>query len=249
MRSGLSIALIRVLLLLASVAVCLEGYTRWPSRAVISPVEIPSGSRHVVLLFHGTNGKDEPMLLAVADKFAKLVSDQPDTFVRHVVWSPWSDNRLRAGVHGRNIARQLGQELAELENLETIRLVAHSAGAYLLDPICSAYKSAAKTPAHVELTFLDGMGIRGGWDFSYGYRHYGECGDFSKGIISMDPVPGTNAPLQQAYTIDVTESVMRSDVPSHLWPVEYFLNTLSLDEVTPGLRTHQEQPRGAVVTD
>ncbi|MEC9376213.1 MAG: hypothetical protein VYA80_07585 [Pseudomonadota bacterium] len=262
----------RIVLFLFLAVISLELYTRWPSNATIDPLGIPKSTKYLVLSFHGSNGKDEPLLREATTKINSLLSDSPDTFVKHVVWSPWSDNRLRARVHGRELAVSIGDQLADLPQLRHIRLIAHSAGAYMLDPICVVYKNklsgtehffykifphlknvtmATKSimPAHIELTFLDGMGIDGAVDYFYGYRHYGECGDFSKGIISMDPVPGTNAPLEQSYTIDVTDSDLRTETPSHLWPIEYFLLTMTPDEVIPGFRTHEKQSRGSVALE
>jgi hypothetical protein len=59
-------------------------------------------------------------------------------------------------------------------------------------------------------------------------------------------VPGTNAPLQQSYSIDVTAAPSRSATDGHHWPVEYFLNSLTVDEMSPGLRSHDQLPRGEV---
>jgi len=232
---------------LLAAALAMEIYTRLPSPAVATSLNFPADTTYVVLLFHGTGGKDEPLLIEVAEQFQREIGDQAGVAVRHYVWSPWSDNRLRASAHGRLVGQAVGEELAGLDKLEHIRVIAHSAGAYLLTPLCEAYKARAADPARLEMTYLDGMGIHGAWDYYYGYRHYGECADYSGAIFSSDDwVPGTNAPLAQSYNIDVTTAPSRSDVPGHLWPVEYFLNTLTVDEMTPGLRSHDRLPRGAV---
>jgi hypothetical protein len=233
--------------LLLTAALALEAYTRLPTAAQIPALELPANTHYVVLLLHGTNGKDEPLLLAAAEEIQRQIGDQPGVAVRHVVWSPWSDNRLRASKNGSQIGRQLGAELAELTELDSLRLIVHSAGAYTLTPLCEAYRDTAAVPAHIEMTYLDGMGIRGGWDYFYGYRHYGECADFSMAIINTDEtVPGTNAPLVQSYNIDVTNHPARSNIDGHLWPIEYFISLLNDDAITPELRSHEELPRGAV---
>jgi hypothetical protein len=216
---------------------------------VITPVTLSAKTEYAVLVFHGSGGKDEPRLLEIAAEIDNLLAERPATEVRHVIWSPWSDNRLRAGSHGRRIGAQLGEELSQLDKLKNVRLIAHSAGAYLLDPLCRALREQSSRRVHIEMTFLDGMGIRGGWDFNYGYRHYGECADFSAYIYNSDePVPGTNAPATPSWSLDVTNSRDRSDSYGHLWPVEFFQARLNLAEVTPRLRTHKELPRGIVVS-
>jgi len=235
--------------LILAAALALELYSRWPSRAIAQPLDISADTRYLVLVLHGTGGRDEPTLIEVADTIAREIGQEPGIAVRHHVWSPWSDHRLRAGIHGRRIGRALGEELAKFDSLEHIRLIAHSAGSYLLDPLCEEYKARVATPAHIEMTYLDGMGIRGAWDYWYGYRHYGECADYASTIFSSDDfVPGTNAPLAQAYSIDITRAPSRDafDGPGHLWPIRYFLDHLDNDEMNPGGRTHDRIPRGTV---
>ena len=243
------LALFAAALLIAAIA--LEIYTRWPSSAVNAGLELDADTTYLVLLLHGSGGRDEPTLLAITDRIDSEIGAEPGVEVRHYVWSPWSDARLRASAHGNKIGRALGTELAELNSLRNVRLIAHSAGASLLNPLCEAYRALTTTPATIEMTYLDGMGIHGAWDYYYGYRHFGECGDFSSAIYSTDdPVPGTNGPLEFAYNIDVTDALSRAEYsgPGHVWPLQYFLDHLTREELLPGRRKHDDLPRGKINT-
>ena len=236
---------------LAVIAFVLEVYTRWPSQAVAESLRVPENATYVVLLLHGTGGRHEPILVEIAERFQQSIGRDPGVTVVRYVWSPWSDNRLRAGAHGAEIGRQIGTELAKLENLEHVRLIAHSAGAYVLDPLCEAFKAAVKEPAHIEMTFLDGMAINGAWDYSWGNRYYGACADFARANYTRgDPGPGTDGPLRNAYNLDVTAAPGRDGFSGggHYWPLQYFLDALDPQEMTPGLRTHEEFPRGVNAT-
>lgn len=226
-------------------ALAFDTYTRLPSSAEATPLQLTADTRSVVLLFHGTRGRDEPRLTEITRQF-KLAAN-PHTAVRKYIWSPYADNQFRARANAELIGEQLGVELAGLTHLEHIRLIAHSAGAYLLDPLCEAYKAAATNPAHIEMTLIDPIGIKGAWDFGYGYRNHGRCADFAAAYINVDdPAPGTNAPLEHAYNIDVTDADGRELFTDggHRWPLKYYLDHLSATELQPGARSHAEFPRG-----
>jgi hypothetical protein len=234
-----------LLILLAMVT-----YARFPSGAIGAELELDPATEYAVILLHGVGGEEEPALLKIAERFREGLSESAATEVVYHVWAPWSDNRLRAGVHGRALARQLGQELTELTNLRHIRLIVHSAGARFPDPLCETYKSLVTKPARIEATFIDGMGIRGLLDYTYGYRNFGKCVDFASAYYTHDALtPATNEPLDHAHNTDVSDAPGReeSGLDAHRWPLGYFLDRIDEQEMQPGLRSHAELPRGEVV--
>jgi hypothetical protein len=216
--------LIGLLVLLVS----FEAYTRFPSFVEPLAIQIPSNTRELVLVIHGSGGANDAGLLAVAKRFADLTT--PNHFSQFINWSPFSDNIFRASAHGEHLAESFGVDLAkQLPALQRLTLVAHSAGAYWLEPLCESFRAASKNAVVIEMIYLDPIGTKGSWDYGYGYRHYGQCADFARAYINLDDaVPGTNGLLEHARNIDVTQSAGKAQFlqqggDGHYWPVKYFL--------------------------
>ena len=229
----------------------LELYTRTPTSFAIQPLGLGDETRHVVLIFHGSQDGDNPTFEKIADRYRSLTTAQLGTVVINYNWSAGADDRLRAGATAIQLGQELGQELAELDKLESLRLIAHSAGAYVPDSLCEAYRANVRHPAHLEITFLDPFGLRGFVDWTHGVRTHGRCADFASVYLNTnDPAPAGNTPLEQAFTIDVTDSPEREGFPrnGHYWPVQYFLNTLDARQVMPSARMHAKFPRGVTQT-
>jgi len=226
-----------------------EAYARFPSHDPVPLLLVPRDTEELVLVFHGTGGKDEPTLIALTERFRELGAERPKRAVARYLWSPLSDNIFRAASNGEHVGLELGRQLATLPKLRSLRLIAHSAGSYLLDPLCETYRRAAPHVAQIEMTFLDPIGTTGTWDYGYGYRNHGRCADFASAYINLDdPVPGTNAPLEHGYNIDVTRSAsrLRFEGEGHVWPIQYYLGHLTVDQTLPGQRNHRTAPRGRV---
>ncbi len=236
-----------VLLLVALAG--LEVYTRLPAGFAVPELGAPADATALVILFHGSGGREEPTLKAVEQRFRQLAAAEPGTAVIRFIWSPWADNLLRAWKAGQHVGAELGHQVASLHGLRYIHLVGHSAGAYPMDAFCRAYRAAAKQPARIDMTFLDPIGIAGLFDASWGARNHGACADYAEVFInSDDPVRGTNEPLQQAWNIDVTQVASRQGYRwgGHRWPVQYYLDQLSAADLDPGAQGQAGRPRGAI---
>ena len=69
----------------------LEAYTRWPSDAVAAPVTVAPGTRELVLLVHGSFGREEPGMRALEQRLRELAAQRPEVQVVRYGWSPASD--------------------------------------------------------------------------------------------------------------------------------------------------------------
>ncbi len=239
-----------VLALALAVIAGLEIYTRTPVRVIPPDLTLPAGTRALTLVFHGSVDGDNPQFPALV---ASLQDAAPgaDAQLRFVRWDPPSDLRLRAAATARSLGRQLGPVVAGLPELATLRLIAHSSGSFVPDSLCEAYRVAAARPARVEMVLLDAFQIRGFVDWQYGARHHGRCADFALAIFNTDdPAPATNRPLRNAHNLDVTDHPGRAgyDRNGHYWPVQFFLEAgAAIIKTLPG-RSHDQHPRGSVVT-
>jgi hypothetical protein len=235
---------------LLAAGLALDLYARAPASFAVTPLGLDSATRSAVLIFHGSDGRDDPDIVALAARFREMANGSPDTSVRLYVWSPWSDAKLRAQVHGERVGEALGKELATLANLQSVHLVGHSAGAYPLEPLCTALKASATRPVRVDMTYLDPIGIRGAFDFGWGARTFGGCTDYAEAFINTDdPAPGTNTPLAQAWNLDVTAARKAASYArgGHRWPVRYYHDQLSAADLAPVAFSNEQRPRGVVV--
>lgn len=247
MHTALRVLLIGIGLLVLA-GLLLDGWSRLPARFDVPPLALPAGTRDAVLIFHGRGGKEEPVVVNLAGRFEALAAEAPGTAIVRYVWSPWSDTRFRSQPNGAHLGEVLGAELAALPDLENLHLVGHSAGAYVLDPLCAAYKAAGGR-ARVSITYLDPIGFRGVLDTGYGARNYGACADYAEAFINTDdPVPATNSPLRQAWTIDVTGAPSRAAFTGdgHRWPVQFYADQLTVTDIAPLPADPASRPRGGI---
>ncbi len=222
---------------LLAFAVAVQVYSVAPGGFPVRPLDVPAGTRRVVILFHGSGGRDEPTLMALERRLRGLSSPGAGLVVLRYVWAPYSDDKLRAYANGMRVGEILGEELAGLPELESIHLIAHSAGAYVLEPLCKAYRAQvagrrlALPAGRIAMTYLDPIGFRGPLDPGWGARTYGQCADEADAYINTDdPVPATGTVLKHARTTDVTADPARKEFGGggHRWPVQYYADHLTL---------------------
>ncbi|MCC5795333.1 MAG: hypothetical protein JJT85_11450 [Chromatiales bacterium] len=238
-----------LLLCCAVTVIALELLARSPQAAPAPELALPAGISRLVLVVHGSQDSDNPQFPAIVERLAQGTG--PDTIVRYVDWSPWSDLRLRAGATASRIGAGLGARLAaEQPGLGEVLLVMHSAGAWMGDALCEQLRVKALQPVRVDMVFLDAFQIRGFTDWSNGSRHHGRCADFALSLLNTDdPAPATNWPLRQAFNVDVTAHPGRAGFErnGHYWPVEYFLRFMTQAEWLQAEFSHEELPRGEMI--
>jgi len=244
----------------------MELYTRMPldAPATLLTPAIPSNTRTVALVVHGSVDGDNPQFPAIVARLEAhyAAAGETDVAVRFLRWSPWSDQRLRAAATAEQLGGRLGEQIARLRALENLHLVVHSSGAFVADALCESYRrnlvgSAAGDPpsrraARVTMVFLDPFQLRGFVDWRNGTRNHGRCADFALAIINTDdPAPTTNSPLLQAWNIDVTAHKGASAIErnGHYWPPQYYLEFLPGLEREPLELSHERHPRGGVLND
>ena len=235
-----------------------ELYSRWPSGAVAPPISLRPGAQDLIVLVHGSFGREEPTLVALESRLATLAASRQSTQIVRYRWAPWSDNIFRAHSHGTRIGAQLGHQLAtafkpgavQTPRAMTLHLIAHSAGAYVLDPLCERLRQdlgASAGRVFIRMTFLDPIGLRGLLERGWGARNLGRCADDAEAWINTDdPAPATDRWLQHAWNIDVTaaQGHERFSGGGHRWPVQYFAEQVSAADLELATSRRDVHPPG-----
>lgn len=155
---------------LGVLAAGLQVYALGLARFPVPALTVARDTRELVLIFHGSGGRNEPTVMALEEQLGRGIRAGSGRSVQRYVWSPYSDDRLRAYANGTRVGNRLGEQLAALPNLRSLHLIAHSAGAYILEPLCRAYRARTLTRIRIRMTYLDPIGLRGplepGWGLS-----------------------------------------------------------------------------------
>lgn len=159
--------------------------------------------------------------------------------VMRVEWHDLSLDRLRASRRGYELGYAIGEVLARETSYEMVHLVAHSAGAHVIQGVADAYADSgtARRPL-LHMTFLDPFVGRSVVQLFWGVRRLGRNADMVENFVTRDDnVPFTNSFLRRAtVNVALDESVPDVDDPPsghfHNWPATWYLQSAG---VSPGL--------------
>jgi hypothetical protein len=236
-------------ILILLICLVMEFYCRKPDEFKVRTLSLPSETEMAVLLFHGARDHLNPEVSAIATKFTKLLITRSNTEVINYDWSFAANNRLRASANAIEVGKILGRELAMMDQLKHLRIIAHSGGAFVPDELCRTYRNAGGM-AYIEITFLDPFGLRGFLDRGFGVRSHGSCADFALSIVNTDdPAPTTNSILKNAWNLDVTglprptDFIYRKDLRTV--DTDFWLGVgETLDDVKRNLNNPEQQHNG-----
>jgi hypothetical protein len=237
----------------AALLAALDVYTHLPSRVEPAALALAPQTRELIVVIHGSFGAQEPTVRDLHARFVALAAGRPGLEVVRYVWAPHANTFLRAASRGVRVGQRLGEQLGPASPaLARVHLVAHSAGAYLLDPFCESLRATRPAGAQVPeiaMTFLDPIGIHGIWETRWGARNLGRCADYAEAFLNLDDaVRATNEVLTRAWNVDITAAPGRAAFAGsgHVWPVKYYADALSTADLFPAPAAQSLRPRGGV---
>lgn len=206
--------------IIVSIGILIYTYRSVDYSQIKMPVPNP-GDKHVYVLAHGLRDTTASW----SDPLKQLLEEKnPGDRVISLEWKPYSESTFRCSVDGRRIGLKIGKELAAGKNLESMHLIGHSCGSFVILGICEAVKSV-RNDVSIQTTFLDPVSVYGGLLWSYGINRFGGCSDFSDSYIDReDTVPGSNDFIPNTVTFDVTEVRKKANFKGspHVWPTVYY---------------------------
>lgn len=189
-------------------------------------------ARHLVVLAHGLGDTPASWSAPLATTMAQQWREH-ETANQAIAldWHRYSTSSLRCAVNGRRIGQWLGARLSELPALESVHLIGHSCGAFVVYGVCEALRKKQR-PIQVQSTYLDPVSIYNGLAWNFGVKHFGDCADFSDAYIDHeDGVPGSNELLPHTHTFDVTAArhTLGVSYAPHVWPTWYYRRLVASD--------------------
>lgn len=243
---------------LVSLEVCTEVYVRLPGEWLYGSTPTPiqnleTSAKYDVVIFPGAGGPDQ-YTKALRDTI--IASDMRKGIHRPVYvydWLQWRGSFLRAAFDSQNVGKVIGTQIAQSQHLQNLHVIGISVGAFAADSCAKAYKELATSPGKVHLTLLDPFTSKGVFGYGWGVTHFGVDADVVEDYLNVDdPVPTTNEPVVNAFTLDVTNSEARKgfEDSTHSWPVAYLANHWNtvFDEDGNIIEPSSEaEPKGTVV--
>lgn len=243
---------------LISLEVCTELYVRLPGEWLYgsnpAPIEsLEPSAKYDVIIFPGAGGPDQ-YTEALRDTI--IASDLKKGIHRPVYvydWLKWRGSFLRAAFDSQSVGRVIGSQIAKTQHLQNLHVIGISVGAFAADTCVKTYQELSSTPGKVHLTLLDPFTSKGVFGYGWGLTHFGVGADVVEDYLNVDdPVPTTNEPVVNAYTLDVTQSEARQSFrdSTHSWPVAYLANHWNTDFDEDGNiiePSSEAEPKGAVV--
>jgi len=209
------------------------GYLYWPHDIdAITEIKLSPNATRLTLSVHGV--KDTPS--SWSDELQGLMAvyaNNPTQQQISVDWRPYSDNPMICSVVAKSIGQAIADNIIDNTQVRSIHAVGHSCGSFVAYGLCQRIKQR-NPEIQVQTTYLDPVSIYGGFWWNYGVEHFGDCADFSDAYIDTgDTVPGSNQPLLNAHTFDVTQVRIteKSNEPPHNWPTKYYLRAYQQQHV------------------
>ncbi len=225
------------------------------------PPKKEEGKRNIVIVTHGWQPAWKPVNIAWVETMTNAISQYlvnqglTDWQVHAHRWVEKARPGVKFGVYGAKVVLDngkeegvnLGRSIAN-QQFEHVHLIAHSAGATLIQSISETIK-ALHPNTIVHLTFMDPF-----VGFRYEERgNYGKGADWTDNYFSTDAKTGgefyqlTEGSLNHAYNVDVTWLDINREmvqvnystpslnisqtcyqiVSSHGWPHEFYLKTIT----------------------
>jgi len=202
----------------ASLAVLDDGANgNTPVQITASPIPPkPAGVKNLVFVTHGWQSAllnplgppSQPWMVEMTNDIAQQLSASGQLGNWQIeayywLWQAWTLYPGDALGNAGNIGTQLGKQFAA-EGYQNVHLIAHSAGAGMIQAIADQLKQSQNPPT-IQMTFLDPyVGLFGELRNVYG-RNADWSDEYFTAIdeTSVDPL-GTGLPLPNAYAVDVS---------------------------------------------
>ncbi len=186
---------------------------------------VSTSAQHIILIAHGLGDTAATWSNQLKSTMQQQLAQEGDAIqLISLDWNPYSIPSFRCSVNGKRIGAILGQAMSVSKQLESVHLIGHSCGSFVVLGLCESLKAKRKNIL-TQSTYLDPVSIYGGVFWNYGINRFGSCADFSEAYIDHeDAVPGSNQRLPNTHTFDVTQARKKNhfDQSPHIWPTVYY---------------------------